>query len=329
MALNQIITLAKLLLNVTAGAATIATILGFAGGLSWIFDLMDHPRPQYCLILVFAIVIGAIYRQAWSFLWLIPLILNLVVILPLFFAPTDIVSQIKNTPFRIIHINLDRHNLNTTPAIDYMEKQDVDLIFLQEVTSKWLTSLESNLSRYRIVTSLPQENSLGVAMLVPIQPSSRMDIVSIQIIHLPSYSDRPLIETTWRWEDRDVVILSLSLIRPRNSSTSAFQKIELNAVADWSLNLEKDQKHDAIVIGDFNSTPWSSRFREFLHQSNLINSQRGFGLQPTWLAGLPSFLGIPIDHCLHSKSIVTVNRGTGPNIGSDHLPVFVELQKRI
>jgi endonuclease/exonuclease/phosphatase (EEP) superfamily protein YafD len=329
MTLNQIITLAQVLLNLTAGAATIATILGFSGGLSWIFELMDHPRPQYCLILVFAIVVGGIYRQAWSFLWLIPLILNLVVILPLFFAPTDIVSQIKDTPFRIIHINLDRHNLNTTPAIDYMEKQDVDLIFLQEVTSKWLTDLESNLSRYRIVTSLPQENSLGVAMLVPIQPSSTMDIVSTQIIHLPSYSDRPLIETTWRWEDKDVVILSLSLIRPRNSSTSVFQKIELNAVADWSLNLEKDQKHDAIVIGDFNNTPWSSQFREFLHKSNLINSQRGFGLQPTWLAGLPSFLGIPIDHCLHSKSIVTVNRGTGPNIGSDHLPVFVELQKRI
>ena len=329
MKLNLILTLAKVLLNVAAGGATIATILGFAGGLWWIFELLDHPRPQYCLILVSAIVVGGIYRQSWSFVWFIPLLLNLALILPLFFAPSDKVSQVKDTPLRVIHINLDRHNLDTTPAIDYINKQDADLIFLQELTSKWLADLKSNLSRYQIVTSLPKENSQGVAMLVPIQPSSKIAIIATQIIHLPTYSERPLIETTWRWEDRDVVILSLSFIRPRNSSTSAFQKIEFNAVADWSLNQEKEKKHEVIIIGDLNSTPWSSRFREFLYQTNLINSQRGFGLQPTWLAGLPSLLTIPIDHCFHSKSIVTVNRGTGANIGSDHLPVFVEFRSGI
>jgi hypothetical protein len=32
-----------------------------------------------------------------------------------------------------------------------------------------------------------------------------------------------------------------------------------------------------------------------------------------------------IAHGLHSQSITTINRTTGSNIGSDHLPLFVEL----
>ncbi|HAA26517.1 MAG TPA: hypothetical protein DCE56_01080 [Cyanobacteria bacterium UBA8553] len=37
--------------------------------------------------------------------------------------------------------------------------------------------------------------------------------------------------TTIRWGGREVVILGLSIIRPRNSGTSAFQEVEFNAAA--------------------------------------------------------------------------------------------------
>jgi endonuclease/exonuclease/phosphatase (EEP) superfamily protein YafD len=103
--------------------------------------------------------------------------------------------------------------------------------------------------------------------------------------------------------------------------------VEFDASANWSVRQQKEGKREVVVIGDFNSTPWSGRFREFLHQTDLRNSQRGFGLQPTWHASLPSPLMIAIDHCLHSKSIATVKRATGSNIGSDHLPLFVELRR--
>jgi len=37
---------------------------------------------------------------------------------------------------------------------------------------------------------------------------------------------------------------------------------------------------------------------------------------------------IPIDHCLHSKSLVTYERIVGKNIGSDHLPLSVKIAVR-
>jgi endonuclease/exonuclease/phosphatase (EEP) superfamily protein YafD len=321
------VSLAKLLLNVATGGAAIATILGFAGSQWWLFELIEHLRPQYCLILVAAIVVGGISRQAWCFVWCLPLVLNLALIVPLFFTSgqNSFLEQANPSPsttLRILHANLDHDNQDTTKAIQYLEAQDVDLVLLQEVTSKWLMALESKVSRYRVVKSLPLENSHGIAMLVPVKPSKSIDVVATQIVNLPSYSNRPLLEIIMRWGSREVAILSLSVARPNQSN---FQAVEFDAAAKWSLRQQQENKREVVVIGDFNSTPWSGRFRKFLHDANLRNSQRGFGLQPTWSASLPSVLMIAIDHCLHSQSITTISRATGVNIGSDHLPLFVEL----
>ncbi|MEW6499165.1 MAG: endonuclease/exonuclease/phosphatase family protein [Cyanobacteriota bacterium] len=332
--LNRAVSSAKFLLNVAAGAASIATILGFAGSLWWVFELLEHPRPQYCLILVAAIIVGGISRQAWSFAWCLPLVLNLALIVPLFFTSAQGFQLAQafspeGDTLRMIHVTLDNENPDTTPAIQYIESQDVELILLLEVTPKSLSKLESALSRYRVVASEPRENSHGSAMLVPIKPSKPIEVVATQIVHLPEGSVRPMLEATIRWGGKEVAILSIQLTRPQSVGTSAFQKVEFDAVADWSIRQQKESKREVVAIGDFNSTPWSGRFREFLHQTNLRNSQRGFGLEPTWHAILPSPLMIAIDHCLHSKSITTINRATGPNIGSDHLPIFVELQRRV
>lgn len=282
---------------------------------------MEHFRPQYCLILIASIIVGAISHQTWCFIWCVPLALNLALILPLFFTSGQVQAAPNNT-LKILHANLDHNNQDTSPAIEYIKSQKLDLILLQEVTAKWLTAIETNLSQYQIIKSLPLENSQGWVMLLPIQPSPSFKILATQIINLPDYSNRPLLEIISRWENKEVAILSLSLARPNQSN---FQVVEFDAAAQWSQRQQKENKREVIIIGDFNSTPWSSRFRKFQQASNLPNSQRGFGLQPTWQTGLPSVLMIAIDHCLHSQSITTIDRHIGSNIGSDHLPLVVKL----
>jgi endonuclease/exonuclease/phosphatase (EEP) superfamily protein YafD len=82
------------------------------------------------------------------------------------------------------------------------------------------------------------------------------------------------------------------------------------------------------VIGDFNVTAWSTYFRELVDQGDFANSQHGFALWPTWHAGLPLVMRIPIDQCLHSRDLATVARQVGPDVGSDHLPLLVNLRLR-
>ncbi|MGL5058827.1 MAG: endonuclease/exonuclease/phosphatase family protein [Microcoleus sp.] len=315
----------KLLLIVLAILVGIATILGFAGNLWWRFETLDHLRLQYSSILAIALAIGIIFGPKWSFIWGVPLALNLVTIAPLF-VPQFLPNPPNSPTLTILHANLDRNNVELDRAIEYLNAQKADIIFLQEVTSAWLNKLKSGIKNYQIYVAVPLENSLGIAMLLPTSEQQSVEIIEHQILYMPSYSPRPMLEVIVRKHNQEIAILSTSTVRPTNSkSASEYQTAEFDEIAKWSIKQQQEQKREVIAIGDLNCTSWSNRFRQFAKDSNLVNSQLGFGLQTTWPANLPGLLRIPIDHCLHSRSIRTVERVIGSDIGSDHLPLLVKL----
>jgi endonuclease/exonuclease/phosphatase (EEP) superfamily protein YafD len=81
-----------------------------------------------------------------------------------------------------------------------------------------------------------------------------------------------------------------------------------------------------ILIGDLNTTVWSPYFSQLVEESGLRDARKGFGVVPTWPTDFPTpLMRIPIDHCLVSRDIRVVNIGAGPRVGSDHLPLIVDL----
>lgn len=318
-------------MNIIAILAAIATILGFLGRQWWVFQLLDHLRVQLSLILLLSIIFNVIQKRFCSLAFCLPLFLNFILILPLFIPPTQRYNLVKNDAnsqptLRLLHLNLDVNNSNYTPTLQYLDQQNADIIFLQEVTPAWLNQIESNLSRYQVIESRPLTNTQGVALLVPTNLLPSLQVKNTEILHFPSGSERPMIATQIQG-NQTLSILSLHVTRPRNNGTSNYQKTELDAVAAWSQQ-QQNQGNQVIIIGDFNLTPWSSRFRQFLQAAHLINSQRGFGLQPTWLAGLPPFMMIAIDHAVYSEDLMTLDRKIGPKLGSDHLPLWLEVTPR-
>ena len=314
--------------NFAAIVAAVATFLCFLADQWWIFQLLDHLRVQLSLILLLALLFNGLKYRFWSLAFSLPLFLNLLLILPLFILPAQNINivrgnDISKNSLHLLHLNLDRNNTNYTRTLQYLDQQNADLIFLQEVTPAWLNQIESNLTRYRVIESRPLKNSHGVAFLVPTNLSPSLKIKNTEIIHFPSNSERPMIATEIEW-NQPLSILSLHVTRPRNQGTSSYQQKELDAVAAWSQQ-QQNQGNKILIIGDFNLTPWSGRFRQFLQAANLKNSQRGFGLQPTWPAGLPPFMMIAIDHGIYSKEIVTLDRKTGQALGSDHLPLSLKI----
>jgi endonuclease/exonuclease/phosphatase (EEP) superfamily protein YafD len=77
-----------------------------------------------------------------------------------------------------------------------------------------------------------------------------------------------------------------------------------------------------ILTGDLNTSIWAGSYRALEENTGLRNTQRGFGILPTWPTFMPLAM-IPIDHALVSENIGVVETRTGPRIGSDHLPLIV------
>lgn len=325
--------LIKFWTNVLAGFAVIATILSLAGRKWWVFALMEHPRVQYSLILVIALFVSFFTSKnqinIWTILCFIALSLNLILIFPLFIPVNQFSTQVLNTSqptIRVIHATLENKKPDATKAIEYLNKQETDILFLLEVTPQSLVQLNKGLTNYRLIGAFPRYNSHGIAWFVPQQQTKPIEPKTFGVINLPEDNHRPLLKAKISYDGREITLVCFHVISPRNAKTVAYQEVEFDALANWSQRILEKSEQDLIVIGDFNSTPWYGPFRKLISESGLINSQRGFGIQTTWHSVLPPVLRIPIDHCLHSKSLTTIKRFVGDDIGSDHLPLYVEFR---
>ncbi|MEM7114526.1 MAG: endonuclease/exonuclease/phosphatase family protein [Chloroflexota bacterium] len=86
-------------------------------------------------------------------------------------------------------------------------------------------------------------------------------------------------------------------------------------------------------MGDFNSSPWSVYFQEFVWETGLRNGRLGYGIAPTWPAprfALNQFPHLapaltPLDHILYSPDMTLNSFEVGPYVGSDHYPLIVKL----
>ena len=83
-----------------------------------------------------------------------------------------------------------------------------------------------------------------------------------------------------------------------------------------------------LLLGDLNATSWSPHFTDLVRDCRLRDARQGFGVQPTWprFSGIARLLQIPIDHTLVSDDVEVVARRVGPDLGSDHRPVEIELR---
>lgn len=301
---------------------TIATLLAHFVPGWWISDLLSHLRFQYALFLIVPFLWWVRKRHWASFFVLIPLTLNLSVLLPLGMAPPRLTTP-TTRPLHILHYNLDKSAADHRSVFAYLRDHPADILLLQEVTPDLASRFARDLQAYRLVHAHPLSNTHGSALLLPI--TSDLNVLAVGEVHLPAYSPRPLITATLALDGQPFTVLSLHVIRPKDTYSEAIQAAEYVEAATW-LNARRAQTgYPMLVIGDYNTTPWSARFQKFLQASGLRDSTPGFGYQPTWPASMPALLAIPIDHAVVSPEVVVLDRAVGPNLGGDHAPLWVTI----
>ncbi len=294
------------------GPAACACVLGFAGGAGWVFDLMAHFRVQYAVVLLACAAVAAAARGAKLAGVLAGFaMLNGAVIAPLFWG-----GGTEERVLRLAHVNVFTANRDHDAVARWIAESDADAVIAMEVNGRWARALAET-PGYSVAFEAPREDNFGMMLLVSSGGVAVTDVALAAEVELPA------IEATIA----GVRVLGLHTLPPVSRDYARRRDEMLGGAARWA----KSQSLPAVVMGDYNATPWSAAFRRFASESGLVDSQRGFGVQPSWPMQdglLGRALRIPIDHCFHSPSLLVVGRVVGPPNGSDHRPLVIDLARR-
>lgn len=295
-----------------------ACVAGYFGKLLWLFELASHFKPQYLLAsLVFAAIFAFFRKRRWTQIALICALSNSLHI-ALFWIPAtpSVSNRPASRPVRVLHSNLHIENHNHAALLKLIRAENPDLIVVQEVTPEWATVLETIRGRYPEGIVIPDETAGGIGVL------SRLPLLMIRDAGIEKYNGVSL-EVRLLVDDRIVHILTAHTRPPLSPSWLLARNLHFEALVDRTRNMPAPR----ILIGDLNSTVWSPYFSESIGQTTMVDARRGFGVLATWPTWFP-LMKIPIDQCFVSPDVEVVDLRTGSHIGSDHLPLIVDLRFR-
>ncbi|MBC8328778.1 MAG: endonuclease/exonuclease/phosphatase family protein [Planctomycetes bacterium] len=311
--------------NGIAFFALVPSLLAYLGEFWWRFHLWEHLRPHYGMALAAAVVLAVLARRwRWAAFWVAAVAANGLLLFPL--LPLGGASEpIAGPRLRVLHANLHVQHPDPDRLLEWVEGLDRDLVLLHEFTPVWRKRVQQVCRRYRLELCDPQVHPTGTALLLPVEARQEWRLVDSSILQMTqTIGERPVMELVLEAGGRGLAVLSFHATRPISWFESRGQERDFRFAADWALG-QRALGRETLVLGDFNSTPWSSRFRGLLRDAELEDSLVGRGMQGSWPSFLPSFLRLPIDHAVHSSGLVVAERRLGPEVGSDHLPLLIEI----
>jgi endonuclease/exonuclease/phosphatase (EEP) superfamily protein YafD len=213
--------------------------------------------------------------------------------------------------------NLLSTNESYSAVIEYIDTVDPDLVLLHEASRPWEVAMESAGLGYEIVRPRSDDLIFGTLALV------RGGDVTAVSFGFAAASARA-VELTFTPTDwsQPLTVLATHPLAPTDRERARLRDAQLDFAGEWAAG----RTGPVVVVGDFNATPWSSPFRSLLATGDLTNSQRGFGLQPSFSSRSHLLMRVPIDHLVHSPALEVTDRRLGPDLGSDHFPLLVDLQ---
>ncbi len=280
----------------------------------WLFDLFSHYKLQYALaaFLLLLVVLFLFQKKRLAVVLLtVTLLWNIGFLYPYYFHQ-DPVEATDQADLKIGSINLWSGNTDFNAVQNYILKEDPDILALVEFNPFWEKNLKPILEKYRYKKLLPRSDNFGIALLSKIEMKS--DVVVFSPLSKPS------IVGNFELHKKPVSIIAMHPDAPL--SNYAFKS--RNEQLHYIVNNRSTFAQHLIIIGDFNTSSFSNHFDKLI-DDGLKDSRIGYGLLPTWPANYFAFQ-TTLDHCLISENIEVLSRTAGENIGSDHLPISVQIR---
>ncbi len=299
-------------------------LLSFVEG-NWLCDLCAETRLLLLAPLGFALVF-ALFRNNAAMAFCSTVLVSVICIQTIFGSGHSLDKIAKpdikeNTEKQISVLNYNsefQHNNKIESLIAYCKKNKPDIVVLSESNEDWLEALQV----------LEYPSTMSVLKSPGITVLSSYPVIGSQVFY-PGSSKHPQIHVQVNKDHQTINIVALHLPAMQTLAGYEERKKELLALK----NQLKNMPYPTIVLGDTNSSNWSSSIKTFLQDTNLKDTQVGFMTIATWPARtgklienlwIPPF--VAIDNVFISKDFEVLERRVGPALGSDHLPVLVKLQ---
>ena len=304
-------------------AVTAIALLTSRYGWPLYLELLSHFQLQYWVLSVIGLVIIGLTRcKIPVFVGLLCVAALSAQILPWYLPPSFATPNDSN--FRLLIANVNTQNTQYEAVLAYANQEKPDLALFMEVNDTWRTRLNELLTDMPYSSGQTRSDNFGILLY------SQYPLSDVQITRFAEESTPSIIgEVTVSGQTLSFVgTHPLPPVRP-----DAFhsRNRQLHTMGQHVQTLESP----VIVAGDLNITMWSPYYKQMVRNTGLKNSRKGFGLLPSWPTQgtyrqipnwAPLLFSIPIDHCLLSPELTVENVQIGPNLGSDHRPVIVDLR---
>ena len=301
------------LLQAAAFATALFSLATLADPLHRLLELFSHFRMQYLLASILLVVVFVALRQRnWALSMSAIAAVNLWTVAPWYFGDGAAFAAPRES-ITILHANVLARNHDAERLVDLIDEVRPDIVFLQEVNDRWLSSLGRLQTSYPYRQAIPREDNFGIAVLAR-QPLRRVQQHESPPLGLPSLT----VETDI--DGRTIRLVSTHPMPPLGKSGFDARNAQLADIG----SLVATMQHPVVLIGDLNTSMWGHHYERLIAATGLKNASAGAGIIPTWPTFLP-FAMIPIDHCLVSDDLAVAAIEAGPDIGSDHLPLIVTL----
>lgn len=286
-------------------------------------ELFSHFQVQYCLLLW--MVWGGLCLLRRKGLSLIGLFLCAVLTVPLlsWYAPPAFLGAPPRADLRVFVANLNVQNHRYADVVAQIQAEQPDVVVVMEVDENWVQQLNTLGDRFPYSFGQPNPYNLGLMVYsrYPLQNSAIQEFGTAKNVSV--VADLIL-------QGQTVSLVATHPLPPARRSYFHARNRQLDRVAQYVKTLTTP----AIVVGDFNTTPWSPYYKRFQRQAQLRDARRGFGILPTWTPtgygrvprGLAPLFALPIDHCLLSPSLKVTNLRIGADTGSDHRPLIADIK---
>lgn len=295
------------------------TALAQFGDRFWLGELASH-FPVQALMAAFITlpIMARDGRYGWVIVLLVAAALNARPLLPYADVLADVGANEgqRNSEARGVQfaaVNLLGSNRNTNGLGRWLAADGPDVVALAELSSHHVEELERLGAVYPGKHFHPRDDNFGIGIM------SRFPIVASEQFLLAGVT--PAIAAEIQTPSGSVEVIAVHLQPPITPGMAAARNEQLAALAARSA----ERRHPLVILGDFNTTPYSPKLQRLVADGDLADTALGRGISYTWPRGIPLFR-IPIDLCLVSDEFEVLSQKLGPPIGSDHWPLVTDLR---